>query len=50
MLGNQQIEPISNTALPEGVQTYKSVLLFSMRQAFLIRLDTGVKRGPYDLG
>ena len=49
MLGNQQIEPISNTALPEGVQTYKSVLLLAMRQALVTRPDTGVKRGAYDL-
>ena len=40
MLGNQKIESISNTALPEGVQTYKSALLFTMRQALLTRPDT----------
>ena len=49
MLGNQQIEPISNTALPEGGQTYKSVFPFAVRKALLTRPDIGVKGGAYDL-
>ena len=40
MLGNKKLEPILNTALPEGVQTYKSALLFAMRQALVTRPDT----------